>query len=162
MSISIQTEDFDLAREYEGLRQDAGDPGAIVTFTGLVREIYDANAEPGPENRILSLTLEHYPGMTEKSLQQILDNARQRWDLLACRIIHRVGKLQPHEQIVFVGAASSHRQHAFEAASYLMDYLKSTAPFWKKQETPVDSHWVQARESDAEAIARWQASHSGD
>lgn len=156
MSISIQAEDFDLAREYAALREEAGDAGAIVTFTGLVREVYDAGASAGEDSRILSLTLEHYPGMTEKKLQEILASAGQRWELLASRIIHRVGRLEPQDQIVFVGTASRHRQHAFAAASYLMDYLKSTAPFWKKQETPAGSHWVEARESDSRALNRWQ------
>lgn len=150
--ISVQTEDFDLASEYHALRQRAGDAGAIVTFTGLVREIHDHKTG----DAIQTLTLEHYPGMTEKSLQQILSVAEQRWSLLAARIIHRVGTLYPQEQIVLVGTASRHREDAFAAAQYLMDYLKSDAPFWKKQQTPEGSHWVQARESDAAAKQRWQ------
>lgn len=155
--ISIQTEDFDLAEEYAALRKQAGDAGAIVTFTGLVREIYDANAGDRDAEQIQSLTLEHYPGMTEKSLQEIVASAEQRWDLLATRIIHRVGRLQAGEQIVLVGTASAHRQHAFSAAEYLMDYLKSRAPFWKKQQTGKGSHWVEARESDSDALKRWQS-----
>lgn len=151
--ISIQTEDFDVAEEYTVLRQQGGDAGAIVTFTGLVREFYEAGDDG---SRIQSLTLEHYPGMTEKSLQEIIATAEQRWTLLAVRVIHRVGRLQPNEQIVFVGTASSHRGHAFEAARYIMDFLKSRAPFWKKQETSAGSHWVEARESDAEALESWQ------
>lgn len=151
--ISIQTEDFDMAAEYAELRRKAGDAGAIVTFTGLVRELYEAGDD---DSKIQSLTLEHYPGMTEKSLEEIIASAEQRWTLLAVRVIHRVGRLEPNQQIVFVGTASSHRGHAFEAARYIMDFLKSRAPFWKKQETGQGSHWVEARESDAEALDSWQ------
>jgi len=152
--ISIQTEDFDLGREYEELRVIAGDPGAIVTFSGLVREVYLTGAEDA--DAIVSLTLEHYPGMTEKRLQEIAVEANARWRLLATRIIHRVGRLTPREQIVFVGTASAHRQDAFAAAEFIMDFLKSEAPFWKKQETGAGSHWVEARETDAEALVRWR------
>ena len=154
--ISIQTQDFKLAEEYDSLRDRAGDVGAIVTFTGLVREIYQANEESG-EN-ISSLYLEHYPGMTEKSLEQIVDQASEKWPLLATRVIHRVGELRPSEQIVFVGTASAHRQDAFDAAQYIMDYLKSKAPFWKKQNTTVDAHWVESRQSDEDALQRWKNS----
>ena len=152
--ISIQTEDFDLGREYEELRVIAGDAGAIVTFTGLVREVY--LADDAQEDAIVSLTLEHYPGMTEKRLQEIAAEANARWRLLATRIIHRVGRLTPREQIVFVGTASAHRQDAFAAAEFIMDFLKSEAPFWKKQETGAGSHWVAARDTDADALERWQ------
>lgn len=150
--ISVQTADFDIGDEYAALREAAGDAGAIVTFTGLVRELY----ETGATDRIQSLTLEHYPGMTEKCLTEIMAQAHTRWELLASRIIHRVGELHSGDQIVFVGTASSHRQHAFDAAQFMMDYLKSDAPFWKKQKTATDSHWVESRDSDADAIARWQ------
>lgn len=154
--ISIQSEDFDLGREYQRLRQAAGDAGAIVTFTGLVRQHYEGGDKA--DDAIRSLTLEHYPGMTEKSLQAILDEACSRWDLLAARIIHRVGRLGPNEQIVFVGAASAHRQAAFAAAEFMMDFLKSRAPFWKKQESDEGSHWVASRESDSDALTRWHKS----
>lgn len=150
--ISVQEEDFDLATEYSKLRVAAGDAGAIVTFTGLVRELHEQQGQ----DRISALNLEHYPGMTEKALQDIAGKAQARWQLLATRIIHRVGRLQPGEQIVLVGTASSHRQDAFAAADFIMDYLKSNAPFWKKQETPQGSHWVETRETDAAALARWQ------
>lgn len=153
--ISVQTEEFDLALEYKQLRQRAGDAGAIVTFTGLVRELYDADSDAS-DNKIRELTLEHYPGMTEKCLQEIVDEANSRWSLLATRIIHRVGPMRPGEEIVMVGTASSHRQDAFDAAQFLMDYLKSRAPFWKKQDTGDGSHWVEARESDSDALSRWQ------
>lgn len=148
--ISIQAEDFDLGHEYEALRDIAGDAGAIVTFSGLVREMYRAG------EGVSSLTLEHYPGMTEKRLAEIAAEANARWQLLATRIIHRVGQLQPQEQIVFVGAASAHRQDAFAACEFIMDFLKSEAPFWKKQETEAGSHWVESRDTDAEALVRWQ------
>jgi molybdopterin synthase catalytic subunit len=148
--ISIQTEDFDLGREYQQLRQLAGDAGAVVTFTGLVRE-WDKQDE-----KIESLTLEHYPGMTEKSLQKIVDQANERWELKAIRVIHRVGRLEAAEQIVLVGTASAHRQAAFSAAEFIMDYLKSHAPFWKKQQSSAGSHWVEQRSSDADALNRWR------
>lgn len=148
--ISIQAEDFDLAHEYEALRVIAGDAGAVVTFSGLVREMYRSG------EAITSLTLEHYPGMTEKRLAEITTEANARWQLLATRIIHRVGRLQPREQIVFVGTASAHRQDAFAACEFIMDFLKSEAPFWKKQESDAGSHWVETRDADAEALMRWQ------
>ncbi|MEQ8408431.1 MAG: molybdenum cofactor biosynthesis protein MoaE [Gammaproteobacteria bacterium] len=160
--ISIQTEDFDLGREQAELRIAAGDAGAIVTFTGLVREVYDQTASDGgsesKHDSVVALTLEHYPGMTEKCLQDIADQANARWRLLATRIIHRVGRLQAQDQIVLVATASAHRQDAFDAAQFIMDYLKSNAPFWKKQETPNGSEWVDSRQSDDDAIARWQKS----
>ena len=170
--ISIQTQDFDIGREQAELRIAAGDAGAIVTFTGLVREVYDQNLSEskgegkgkgngegnseGASNAVLALTLEHYPGMTEKCLQDIADQANARWRLLATRIIHRVGRLQAQDQIVFVATASAHRQDAFDAAQFIMDYLKSNAPFWKKQETPQGSEWVDSRQSDNEALTRWE------
>ena len=152
VNISVQEADFDLAVEYAVLRKQAGDVGAIVTFTGLVRELYEAESEQSVE----TLTLEHYPGMTEKSLSEIANQASDKWPLLATRIIHRVGELQPSDQIVLVATASAHRQAAFDAAQFMMDYLKSNAPFWKKQKTSNGSAWVDARESDADAIKRWQ------
>lgn len=152
--ISIQTEDFDLGTEYQLLRQAAGDAGAIVTFSGLVREIYDSEQSSG--EKIATLYLEHYPGMTEKSLQLIADQAGRKWSLLATRIIHRVGSLKPKDQIVYVGTASAHREDAFAAAQFIMDYLKTNAPFWKKQSSNTDSHWVKSRQADSAAIERWQ------
>lgn len=154
--ISVQIEDFDVGHEYAALRKVAGDAGAIVTFSGLVRELYAADSLDNTR----SLTLEHYPGMTEKCLADIAVQAGQRWQLLGTRIIHRVGLLQAGDQIVFVGTASAHRQHAFEAAEYMMDYLKSNAPFWKKQCTATGSHWVDSRDTDQAAIARWQQTKS--
>lgn len=152
--ILVQEQDFDLTQVYQSLRQQAGDPGAIVTFTGLVREIYDQDADAS--NPVTGLFLEHYPGMTEKCLEDIARQARDRWPLQALCIIHRVGELSPGDQIVLVGTASAHRHAAFEAAQFMMDYLKSKAPFWKKQRGKTGSEWVESRDSDSEAIARWQ------
>ena len=160
--ISIQTADFSLDEEYQKLRERAGDAGAIVTFTGLVREIYDSGSKAtgrlkgNREGKINTLYLEHYPGMTEKSLQQISDQAANKWALLATCIIHRVGQLSAKDQIVFVGTASAHRQDAFESAQFMMDYLKSNAPFWKKQRSESGSVWIESKQSDTDALDRWQ------
>lgn len=155
--ITVQESDFNLSEQYELLRQKAGDAGAIVLFTGLVREVYsmepDRKCQPAT---VQGLTLEHYPGMTEKCLQEIAQKANSRWPLLATRIIHRIGMLVPSDQIVLVGTASAHRSAAFDAAQFLMDYLKTRAPFWKKQQTLKGSHWVESRQSDSDTIKRWQ------
>ncbi len=151
--ISIQNEDFSLNDEYSAIRSRAGDAGAIVTFTGLVREIYGDNSAAGA---VQSLTLEHYPGMTEKCLQDIQKKAEDRWPLLATRIIHRVGELHSHDQIVLVATASAHRHAAFESAEFIMDYLKSEAPFWKKQKSANETSWIESRASDKTALDRWQ------
>lgn len=151
--INIQEQDFSLDDEYTAIRLRAGDAGAIVTFTGLVREVYGDDAVSGA---VQSLTLEHYPGMTEKCLEDIQQKAEKKWPLLATRIIHRVGELASHDQIVFVATASAHRQAAFEAAEFIMDYLKSEAPFWKKQKTENDSSWVESRDTDQRALDRWK------
>jgi len=149
MPIRVQTDDFDIQAEIEALRQDRRDIGAIVTFTGTVRDM--AKGEP-----ITSMELEHYPGMTEKQLSEIEQQAHERWPLLGSTIIHRYGKLKPGDNIVLVITLSSHRQAAFEAAEFLMDFLKSKAPFWKK-ESPVEgqANWVDAKESDTDALTRW-------
>ncbi|MAV54226.1 MAG: hypothetical protein CBE20_08670 [Gammaproteobacteria bacterium TMED260] len=155
--ITVQQADFDLAAEYKRLREDAGDAGAIVTFTGLVREFYMPDADEAlTGGSTQTLYLEHYPGMTEKSLQDIVAKAESRWPLLGTRIIHRIGKLHPGDQIVMVATASSHRHAAFEAAEFIMDYLKSHAPFWKKQSSATSSDWISSRSSDSEALKRWQ------
>ncbi|MFT4817031.1 MAG: molybdopterin synthase catalytic subunit [Pseudohongiellaceae bacterium] len=153
--ISIQNEDFSLADEYAAIRSRAGDAGAIVSFTGLVREIYGDASTAGA---VQSLTLEHYPGMTEKCLKDIQLKAEDRWPLLATRIIHRVGELYSHDQIVLVATASAHRNAAFESAEFIMDYLKSEAPFWKKQKSANLSSWIEARDTDKTALDRWQKS----
>lgn len=147
--ISVQTADFSLADEYQALRkQQASSTGAIVTFTGLVRDY-------GDNNGVSSLVLEHYEGMTQRSLQAILDEARQRWDIIDARIIHRVGKLELTDQIVFVGISSAHRLAAFEACEFIMDYLKTRAPFWKKEVSGDKAQWVQAKQSDNQQASKW-------
>jgi len=153
--ISIQNENFSLGEEYASIRSRAGDAGAIVTFTGLVREVYGVGRDAGA---VQSLTLEHYPGMTEKCLKDIQQKAVNRWPLLATRIIHRVGELYSHDQIVLVATASAHRQAAFESAEFIMDYLKSEAPFWKKQKSENESNWIESRDADKAAMGRWQKS----
>jgi len=145
--IRVQTGDFDIAAEVERLRAGRTDIGALVTFTGTVRET--------KSERISAMTLEHYPGMTERELERIEQQARERWPISDCTIIHRYGRLEPGENIVLVVTASSHRQAAFEAAQFLMDYLKTSAPFWKSEETPDGARWVEAREADDDAARRW-------
>jgi len=152
-SISVQAEDFDLGTEYQGIRETSASIGGIACFSGLVRDLYTADEVAGS---VQGLELEHYPGMTEKCLQDIADKATERWQLLACRVIHRVGRLAPGDQIVMVITASTHRQQAFESAEYIMDFLKSRAPFWKKQWDKEGSEWVATRSSDEEALVRWQ------
>lgn len=149
ITIDVQTQDFDLAREYSVLRERAENPGAVVIFSGLVREVHDTSPNQ-------SLTLEHYPGMTEKALEQIAHQATERWPLSVCRIIHRVGTLLPGDQIVLVATASAHRDAAFDGGRFIMDYLKTSAPFWKKQLSGDKSHWVESRRSDYEAAERWE------
>lgn len=146
--ILVQNEDFDLNTEYEALRQDCPAIGAIVTFVGLVRDFNEGDD-------VSSLFLEHYPGMTEKVLQGICDQARERWQLNDMRVIHRIGEMQPSDQIVFVGVSSAHRGDAFAACEFIMDFLKTQAPFWKKEQTPEGGRWVDARDSDTSAADRW-------
>ncbi len=145
--IAVQTDDFDLAHEYQCLRADSS-TGAIVTFCGLVRDMNDGKDVTG-------LFLEHYPGMTEKTLETIADEAAERWPLQAVRVIHRVGQMALCDQIVFVGVASAHRGAAFDACEFIMDFLKSRAPFWKREQTTQGEHWVEARTSDQDALERW-------
>ncbi|WP_024950939.1 MULTISPECIES: molybdopterin synthase catalytic subunit MoaE [Cobetia] len=148
-SVSIQVDDFDIRAEQRYLTNTRGQVGAIVAFTGLVR---DFNQRPD----VVALTLEHYPGMTERSLEQLLDEARERFSLNGARIIHRVGRLEPGDNIVLVLVASAHRQAAFAACDFLMDNLKSRAPFWKKEHTASGDYWVRERTSDRDALMRWQ------
>lgn len=145
MSIAVQAEDFDLNAEVAALRGDRLDIGAVVSFVGYVRAVAGGGG----------MVLEHYPGMTEAALQAIEAEAQTRWDVQASRIIHRYGPLAPGAQIVLVAVAARHRHAAFEAASFMMDYLKSRAPFWKKEGEGADAQWVDARDSDADALARW-------
>ncbi|WP_415721047.1 molybdopterin synthase catalytic subunit MoaE [Photobacterium ganghwense] len=146
--ISVQFEDFSVAEEY-ALLAEGTDAGAVVTFIGKVRDFNQGDSVTG-------LSLEHYPGMTEKSLAEIVDKARSRWPLLKVRVIHRVGDLNLGDQIVFVGVTSAHRGAAFEACEFIMDYLKTQAPFWKKEQTQEASRWVDARETDTNAAKRWE------
>lgn len=147
MAVRVQREDFDLGAELATLRAGRADIGALVSFTGLVR---DAAGD------LACLELEHYPGMTEAALAAIEAEARARWALADCLIVHRHGPLRPGEQIMMVATASSHRAAAFEAAAFLMDYLKSRAPFWKKETGAAGAAWVDARDSDEAALRRWE------
>ena len=148
MPVRIQTEDFDLSTEIAALRAGRAGVGAVVSFIGTVRDINQGTG-------VSSLTLEHYPGMTEKSLQAIVAQAKSRWQLDEVLVIHRVGPLQPLDQIVLVAVTSAHRGEAFEACEFVMDYLKTQAPFWKKEQTAQGAQWVDARVSDDLALARW-------
>lgn len=150
--IRIQTDDFNLADEYQAIRNN-NHTGAIVTFTGLVREL--ENLEDKQNNSIDALTLQHYPGMTEKLLGEIIDEAEQRWPLHAVTVIHRVGKLLPTDQIVLVATASAHRNAAFKAAEFIMDYLKTRATLWKKVTINNEDHWIEQKESDRIHSSRW-------
>lgn len=144
--LNVQCEDFNLAKEYASLKVRADNAGGIVMFVGLVRDLPDG---------LLQMTLEHYPQMTEKALANIIADAKQRWPLQAVRIIHRVGNLQPSDQIVFVGVTSAHRAAAFSAAEFIMDYLKTQAPFWKKEKQTNNEQWVEAKDSDNQALEKW-------
>jgi len=151
--VRIQTEDFDVGAELARLR--AGDlrVGAVCSFVGTVR---DTRAITGAaDDEIRSMELEHYPGMTEKAIEAMIDEAHQRFDFYEARVIHRIGLLQPADQIVFVAVTSAHRGQSFQACEFLMDYLKTQAPFWKKEQTPQGAQWVDARVSDDAALARW-------
>jgi molybdopterin synthase catalytic subunit len=146
--VAVQAEDFDVDKEYSSLVSGDTDAGAAVFFVGRVRSHNDGRAVTG-------LTLEHYPGMTEKALQGIAGEAKDRWPIERVRIIHRIGALALGEQIVFVGTTSRHRAAAFSAAEFIMDYLKTRAPFWKKERTPEGDFWVEARDTDQQAAGRW-------
>lgn len=149
MAIRVQVEAFQPGIELEALHAANAGIGAVVGFVGYVRDYNDGNEVAG-------MTLEHYPGMTEKALAGIVEQSRARWPLLGVEIVHRVGLLQPGEPIVFVGTASSHRQDAFDACNFIMDYLKTRAPFWKREDTPEGARWVDGRESDQAAAQRWE------
>ncbi len=153
MPARVQTEDFDVTRELAMLR--ARDPrvGAVAAFVGTVRDVND-------DARVTTMTLEHYPGMTEKALAQIVEDAKARFDIFDALVVHRVGPLGPADQIVLAAATSAHRGEAFAACEFLMDYLKTRAPFWKREQTPDGSRWVEARASDDVAAARWDAPSS--
>lgn len=148
--VRIQTQDFDLGAELAALRLGDLQVGAVCSFVGTVR---DRNA--GGPGEVQSLELEHYPGMTERSIEAMIDAAHARFDIRAVRVIHRIGVLQPQDQIVLVAVTSAHRGASFQACEFVMDYLKTQAPFWKKEQTPQGAQWVDARVSDDAALARW-------
>ena len=152
--VRIQTEDFDLSAEVAALRAGDGGVGAVTSFIGTVRDRTSVQqyGEPGA---VSAMELEHYPGMTERAIEAMIDAAFQRFDLRGARVIHRVGLLQPLDQIVLVVVSSAHRGEAFKACEFLMDYLKTQAPFWKKETTPAGARWVDARVADDAALARW-------
>ena len=160
--VTVQTAGFDLAAEVRALHAQDHGVGAVASFVGTVRD-RNAPLEPGSNGRsngrskggVSLMELEHYPGMTESAIEAMIDAAHCRFDIRAARVIHRVGVLQPGEQIVLVAVASAHRGMAFQACEFLMDYLKTQAPFWKKETTPAGAHWVDARVADDTALARW-------
>ncbi len=146
--VAIQTEDFNLTDEVAALRAGDRRVGAVCSFIGTVRDRNDGDD-------VATLELEHYPGMTEKSIEAMLDEAHRRFDIFASRVVHRVGLLQPLDQIVLVAVSSSHRGESFQACEFIMDYLKTQAPFWKKEQTPQGARWVDARVADDAALQRW-------
>src|SRR5712691_12130290 len=141
MKVAVQREDFDLGAEVRAISKN-GKIGAVASFVGLVRDV--------------RMTLEHYPGMTENAIRKIGDQAASRWQVMDCTVIHRYGELRPNDQIVLVAVASAHRGDAFAACEFIMDYLKTRAPFWKKEHAPEGSRWVEAKSSDDDAAERWQ------
>jgi molybdopterin synthase catalytic subunit len=148
MSVHVQEQDFDVSAELALMRKDNPKIGAIASFVGVVRDINEGDS-------VATMTLEHYPGMTEKAITEIIDQARGRWEVLDALVIHRVGTLKPTEQIVLVIVASAHRGDAFAACEFIMDFLKTQAPFWKKEITPNGARWVDARVTDSRAAERW-------
>ena len=146
--LAMQVEDFDVSREIARLREADARVGAVAIFVGTVRDVND-------DANVRTLTLEHYPGMTESALQSIVDEARARFDILDALVVHRVGELRPQDQIVLVAVTGAHRGEAFDACRFVMDYLKTRAPFWKKERTPQGDRWVEARASDDAAAGRW-------
>src|SRR5881396_1593302 len=149
MPVRIQTKDFDVGAEIAALRRDNPKVGAVASFIGLCRDANDGTA-------VTKMTLEHYPGMTEKALEGIITEAKGRWSITNALIVHRVGELKPADQIVLVVVTGAHRGETFAACEFIMDYLKTRAPFWKKEETPQGARWVEARASDDEAAQRWE------
>jgi molybdopterin synthase catalytic subunit len=146
--VRVQEEDFEVGAELQWLRRGNSGIGAVACFVGLVRDVNEGGA-------VRAMTLEHYPGMTEKALEAIVGEARQRWAILDVLVIHRVGRLLPTDQIVLVAVAGAHRGEVFAACEFIMDYLKTRAPFWKSELTPQGTHWVDAREADDQAAQRW-------
>jgi molybdopterin synthase catalytic subunit len=152
--VRVQQAPFDAGQEIAALTAGRRDVGAVATFVGCVRDRNEGDA-------VSRMTLEHYPGMTERALEEICAEAAGRWELLDVRVVHRVGPLAPGESIVLVAVSSAHRGEAFAACEFIMDYLKTRAPFWKKEETPAGARWVEARTSDDEAAARWEGGPAG-
>jgi len=150
MTVRVQEADFDTGAELAALRAGDARVGALASFLGLVRDLNDGAS-------VSEMTLEHYPGMTEKALEEIVAEARGRWDIYDALVIHRVGPLKPCDQIVLVAVTSAHRGEAFAACEFIMDYLKTRAPFWKKEVTPDGGRWVDARETDDSAAERWKS-----
>jgi len=151
--VRVQAEDFDIGAEIAAFRRADPGIGAIASFIGLVRDVNEGDAVAG-------MTLEHYPGMTEKALTAIVDEAKQRWDIVDALVIHRVGELKPLDQIVLVVVTGAHRGTAFAACEFIMDFLKTQAPFWKKEQTAAGARWVEARASDDQAAERWSGAKS--
>jgi molybdopterin synthase catalytic subunit len=151
--VVIQTEDFNVTEELSALRANDLRVGAVCSFVGTVRDTRMLTGQAVDE--VVSMTLEHYPGMTESSIEAMIEEAHQRFDFYQAKVIHRVGDLKPADQIVLVAVTSAHRGESFKACEFLMDYLKTQAPFWKKEETPEGAQWVDARVSDDQALARW-------
>lgn len=149
MAVRVQTDDFDVGAEINAMRLSNPSIGAVVSFVGQVRDLNDGD-------NVATMTLEHYPGMTEKALSGIIEQAQARWQVADALIVHRVGELKPLDQIVLVLVASAHRKDAFSACEFMMDYLKTEAPFWKKEQTPSGERWVEAKASDDQAKSRWQ------
>ena len=149
MAVRVQAADFDVAQEIAALRAHDPRVGAVVTFIGTVRDVNE-------DAHVLKMTLEHYPGMTEKALDAIVAQARRRFDIYDALVVHRVGDLRPTDQIVLVAVTAAHRGEAFDACRFIIDYLKTEAPFWKKEQTPGGARWVDARTADDEAVARWK------
>jgi molybdopterin synthase catalytic subunit len=149
MSVCVQEQDFDVGAELAQLRAGRPEIGAVAAFVGLVRDINDGSA-------VGEMVLEHYPAMTQKALEGIVAQAKARWNICDALVVHRVGRLKPTDQIVLVAVSSAHRGDAFQACEFIMDYLKTQAPFWKKEETPQGARWVEARSSDEAAAERWR------
>jgi molybdopterin synthase catalytic subunit len=149
MTVRVQTEDFDAGAEIAALRRGNPKIGAVASFIGIARDVNEGDS-------VSRLVLEHYPGMTEKALEKIVAEARGRWDVMDILVVHRVGELKPADQIVLVAVAGAHRGEAFAACEFVMDYLKTRAPFWKQEQTPRGARWVEARSSDDQAAERWK------
>jgi molybdopterin synthase catalytic subunit len=149
MTVRVQTDDFDCGEELRHLREGNPRIGAIASFIGLVREVNDSN-------QVSEMTLEHYPGMTEQALERIVAQAKSRWNVYEALVIHRVGRLKPLDQIVLVAVSSAHRGEAFAACEFIIDYLKTSAPFWKQEQTERGPRWVEARTADDAAAQRWK------